>query len=144
MRAPRSGELLALVGSIALIVLSTRPWYGHSSAWSTLAVVLALVLAAAAMGLGLFVFTVFERTPALPVLTAVWTVPVALVALIAVIVRQLATPVYGSVRYGAWGSAIAVALVLVGAWQSLRDERTDTYAPTRAPLRRLPDISSPS
>lgn len=143
MKPLRSGELAALAGAIALIVLSTRPWYGHASAWSTLTVVLAFDLATAAMGLALALFTVTERTPALPMLTAVWTVPVALVGLIALIVRVLDTPAHtGDLRYGAWGSVIAAALVLAGAWQSMRDERTSLHEPPDVPVRKLPEISS--
>lgn len=145
MKPLRSGELTALAGAIALIVLSTRPWYGHASAWSTLTVVLAFDLAAAAMGIALALVTVTEgRSPALPMLAAVWTVPVSLAALIAIVVRVLDTPAPGALRYGAWGSVVAVALVLAGAWQSMRDERTSLYPAVEPPVRTLPEISSPS
>jgi 4-amino-4-deoxy-L-arabinose transferase-like glycosyltransferase len=143
LRRLRAGELLVLVGAILLIVAFTRRWYenaaGNLDAWDTFGPAVALLLAALCAALALLVSTVTERSTALPVSTAVWSVLLGLIAVVAAIVRVLERPDHAtSVCAGAWLALAGAVAILAGAWQSLRDERTSMYEPAtpepRSPL----------
>jgi hypothetical protein len=133
-RTIRAGELLALAGSLCVIVSLFLPWYEGSSgtldAWDTFGPAVVLLLVAAASGLWLFIATLTERTTALPIAAAVWSVPLGLIGLISALVRVLERPDHSSqLCAGAWLSLAGAAAILAGAWQSLRDERTGAYRP---------------
>jgi hypothetical protein len=88
----------------------------------------------------LILATVAERTPALPVAAAVWGVLFGLVAVIAAVVRVLERPDHAtSLCAGAWLALVGAVAVLLGAWQSIRDERTSRYEPAAPQARRLPE-----
>jgi hypothetical protein len=138
----RLGELLAAAGAVCLIVSLTLPWYenaaGKLSAWSTFGPAVVLLIAAAIAALALLLATVAERTPALPVAVAVWGVLFGLAAVIAAIVRVLERPDHAtSLCAGAWLALVGAVAVLLGAWQSIRDERTSQYEPATPQARRL-------
>jgi hypothetical protein len=130
----RSGELIALIGAIALAVLTFFPWFsgpqGNLTAWDDFGVVDVLIVAAVLSALWLAVATVTERTTALPVAAAVWTTLLGLVSTIAILVWLLVLPgnATGHCVPG-WLALVASALIAVGAWLSMRDERTDRYRP---------------
>lgn len=130
----RSGELIALVGAILVIVALTRPWYetpqGNLSAWSTFGPAVALVMLAALVALVLFLATISERSTAFPVAAAVWSTLFGLIGTIAAIVRVLERPDAASALCaGAWLALAGTILILAGSWQSMRDERTSLYPP---------------
>jgi drug/metabolite transporter (DMT)-like permease len=132
LRRLRIGELTALAGVACIVYSLFVRWYegpgGTLDAWDTFGPGMALVLAAGAAGLALVVSTVAERTVALPVALAVWTVVLGLAGLIAAIVRVLERPDHATeVCVGAWLALAGTVLILAGAWQSLRDERTSRY-----------------
>jgi hypothetical protein len=141
----RVGELLALAGAVCLIVAFTRPWYenaaGKLDAWDTFGPAVALLLAATAAALGLVVSAVTERSTALPVSAAVWSVLFGLIAVAAAVVRVLERPDHAtSLCAGAWLALAGAAAIFLGAWQSLRDERTSMYEPAAPPPRRPPAL----
>jgi hypothetical protein len=140
----RLGELLAAAGAVCLIVSLTLPWYenaeGKLSAWSTFGPAVVLLMLAILAALVLILATVAERTPALPVAAAVWGVLFGLVAVIAAVVRVLERPDHAtSLCAGAWLALVGAVAVLLGAWQSIRDERTSRYEPAAPQARRLPE-----
>jgi hypothetical protein len=144
VRRLRGGELLALAGSAAVAASLALPWYssptGDLGAWKTFGPAVALLIVAALLGVALALVTLTERTPALPVATAVWSTLFGLVAVVAAAVRLLESPDgASSPRVGAW-LALAGALALaIGSWQSMRDERTSLYPlPERADPRPAP------
>jgi hypothetical protein len=144
LRSPNGGELLALAGAVCLIVSLTLPWYenaeGKLSAWSTFGPAVVLLMLAATAALVLVLATVTERTPALPVAAAVWGVPFGLLGVTAAIVRLLERPDHAtSLCAGAWLALVGAVAVLLGVWQSIRDERTSRYAPATPEARRLPE-----
>jgi hypothetical protein len=98
-----------------------------------------LLLAAACAGLAMVVSALAERSTALPVSLAVWSVAVGFAGVIAAIVRVLERPSHAtSLCAGAWlalGGAIAIAL---GAWLTLRDEHVSAYDPVSPPPRPRP------
>jgi hypothetical protein len=137
----RTGELLALAGAICLVVAFTRPWYesptGLLDAWDTFGPAVALLLAATCAALALVVSTVTERSTALPVSTAVWSVLLGLIAVVAAVVRVLERPDHAtSLCAGAWLALAGAVAILAGAWQSLRDERPSLYEPATPEPRR--------
>jgi uncharacterized membrane protein HdeD (DUF308 family) len=129
----RVGEVLALAGAVLVIVsLFVRSYaapVGNLDAWNTFGPGVALLLAAAAA----------ERTPALPVATAVWCVLLGLIGVIAAIVRALERPDHASMAcVGVWLALAGAVAILVGAWLALRDERPSLYEPARPQPRPRP------
>jgi len=140
----RLGELLALAGAVCVIVSLWLPWYenavGKLSAWNTFGPALVLLMAAAAAALGLVVSTITERSPALPVAAAVWSTLFGIFAVISAVVRVLERPEHAtSLCSGAWLALAGAILMLVGSWQSIRDERTSLYEPAQPPPLPPPD-----
>ncbi len=138
LRRLRSGELLALAGAICVIVSLFEPWYENSlgklSAWDTFGPALVLLIAAAAAALGLVISTITERSTALPVAAAVWSTLLAFIAVIAAIVRLIERPEHAtSLCAGAWLALAGAILMLLGSWQSMRDERPSLYEPAQPP-----------
>ncbi len=138
----RPGELLAAAGAVCLIVSLTLPWYatpeGNLDAWSTFGPTVVLLILAAIAALALLLATITERTPALPVATAVWSVLFGLLAVVAALVRVLERPDHAtSLCAGAWLALLGAVAVLLGSWQSLRDVRTSRYEPASPEARRL-------
>jgi hypothetical protein len=144
LRSPNGGELLAAAGAVCLIVSLTLPCYenaeGKLDAWSTFGPAVVLLILAAIAGLVLFLATVAERTPALPVAAAVWGVLFGLIAVMAAIVRVLERPDHAtSLCAGVWLALVGAVAVLLGSWQSIRDERTSRYQPATPEARQLPE-----
>jgi uncharacterized membrane protein HdeD (DUF308 family) len=138
----RLGELIALAGAICVIVSLFEPWYenagGRLSAWDTFGPALVLLMLGALVALALVVSTITERSTALPVAAAVWSTLFGIIAVIAAIVRLLERP-QGSTEIcaGAWLALIGAILIVVGSWQSMRDERPSLYRPAQ-PTPRTP------
>jgi hypothetical protein len=139
----RLGELVALVGAICLAVsLFVRSYSGPAGnldAWNTFGPGVALELAAVCAGLGVVASALTERSAALPVSTAVWSVLLGLIAVIAALVRALGRPDHTTeVCFGVWLALAGAALVVLGAWLALRDERPSLYPPVRPEPRPRP------
>jgi uncharacterized membrane protein YhhN len=139
----RLGELVALAGTICLIVsLFVRSYFGplgNLDAWNTFGPGVVLELAAVCAALAMVLSALTERSPALPVSTAVWCVLLGFVAVIAALVRALERPDQATeVCFGAWLALAGAALVLLGAWLALRDERPSLYGPARPEPRPRP------
>ncbi len=143
LRRLRVGELLALAGVALVIVALTRPWYesplGNLTAWDTFGPTIVLILAAVCAALAMVVSALTERSTALPVATAVWCVPLGLMAVIAAVVRVLERPDHATgLCAGSWLALVGAAAILVGAWLALRDERPSLYGPAAPPPRPRP------
>ncbi len=139
----RVGELLALAGAACVIVSLFLRWYetptGSLDAWSTFGPAMVLLMLGAGAALALVAATVTERSTALPVAAAVWTFALGLVAVIAALVRVIERPDHAtSLCAGAWLALAGAVLILAGAWQSMRDERTSLYEPAAPPPRPPP------
>lgn len=146
-KAPRSGELLALAGAIAVIVSLALPWYeapAHAlDAWETFGVAVVLLMIAALGALVLFVVTLAERSAAAPVVAGVCCAVVGLVGVLAAIVRLLERPDGSSALCsGPWVAFGGTLLIFAGAWQSMRDERSQRYPPAE-PTPREPPPAAP-
>jgi hypothetical protein len=138
MRRLRLGEWLAAAGGVALILsLALATWYrprrlpGLTGFESFTVVDLYLVVVAAA-GIALALSQAMQRGPALPVGVGVLTVVLALVGLLLLsykLVDQPGPNEFMEVAAGAWIGLAATAVVLAGAWLSLRDEHVPGERP---------------
>jgi hypothetical protein len=144
LRRIRVGEMFALLGAALVIASLVLPWYGGStlgtlSAWDTFGPALVLLIADACVGLAVVASAVTERSPALPVSLAVWSVVVGLIGLIAAIVRVLERPEHAtSLCAGPWLALAGAASILLGAWLVMRDEHASLYALATPPPRPRP------
>jgi hypothetical protein len=144
LRRLRLGELLALLGAALVIASLLLPWYGGStlgtlSAWDTFGAAVVLLIAAACAALALVVSALTERSTALPVSTAVWSVAVGLVGFVAALVRVLERPDHAtSLCAGAWLALAGAVAIPLGAWLTLRDEHRSLYGPAEPPPRPSP------
>ncbi|HYM54553.1 MAG TPA: hypothetical protein VES97_04270 [Solirubrobacteraceae bacterium] len=143
MRRLRLGELLALAGATCVIVSLLEPWYegplGSLDAWDTFGPAVVLLMTAVCAALALVLGTLTERSPALPVSMAVWSVLLGSIAVIAAVVRVIERPDHAtSVCVGAWLALAGAVGILAGAWQSLRDERPSLYEPVSPEPRPRP------
>jgi hypothetical protein len=140
----RGGELLALAGAACVIVSLLVPYYespvtGTLTVWDTFGPAAALLLAAAAAALCMFATALTERSTALPIAAAVWTVVLGLAGVIAAIVRLLERPDGATmICAGAWLALAGTLAILLGAWQAIRDERRSRYKPATPPPRPRP------
>jgi hypothetical protein len=139
----RLGELLALAGAICIGISLVEPWYegllGKLDAWDTFGPGMALVLACLCAALAMVISALGERSAALPVSSAVWSVLLGATGLIAAIVRVLDLPAHASsLCAGAWLGLAGTAAVLLGAWLVLRDERPSLYQPAHPEPRARP------
>jgi hypothetical protein len=144
----RLGELLALAGAICVIVsLFVRSYeapVGNLDAWRTFGPGVVLLLAGVCAALAMVLSALTERSPALPVSTAVWCVLLGFIAVIAAIVRALERPDGATeVCLGAWLALAGAVAILAGAWQTLRDERPSLYGPAQPPRSRLDQRPKP-
>jgi len=143
LRRLRLGELLALAGAACVIVSLLLRWYesplGELDAWNTFGPAVALLIAAACAALALVLSALGERSTALPVSAAVWCAALGLAGVIAAVVRVLERPDHAtSLCAGAWLALVGAVAILLGAWQSLRDERGSLYPPASFERRPAP------
>jgi drug/metabolite transporter (DMT)-like permease len=147
LRRVRVGELLALAGAVCVFVSLFLPSYrratGLLDGWDTFGPAVALLLAAAVAACVLVVSNLMERTTAVPVAAAVWTVLFGLVAIVAAVVRLLERPDHVTgVRSGAWLALAGAVLIFLGAWRSMWDERRSLYEPASPEPRPGPPAAS--
>lgn len=143
LRRARAGELIALVGAVCVIVSLFVPSYEGPSAtldaWDTFGAGVVLEIVATIAAIGLFVATVTERSPAIPVALEATSVPLALAALVGALVRALERPDGATeVCAGAWLGLAGAALILIGVWQAMHDEHRPLYSPVSPEPRPRP------
>jgi hypothetical protein len=144
LRRIRVGETLALLGATLVIVSLLLPWYGGSTlgtlnAWDTFGSGLVLLMAAALAALALVASALTERSTALPVSVAVWSIVVGLIGFVAALVRVLERPDHAtSLGTGAWLALAGSVAIPLGAWLTLRDEHASLYDPASPPPRPRP------
>jgi len=161
----RSGELLAGAGAVALFILLFFDWFlpeiqrrvvetsgrvvgpeQHLSGWTSLGfVMLVLLLVVIVLALWLAASTLFASSVSQPVAAGVLLSAVSVIAFVALVVRvTIAQPGLGiglpdelvAVQLPAYLGLVAMAVIVVGGWRSMADERTDApesaYAPPPA------------
>jgi hypothetical protein len=148
----RSGELLAGAGVVVLLVSLFLDWVGPAgeSGWSSLGWLTVAVAIAAILVVSWLVIATATARPVTEVVAAgVIGAVVGPVALLVLVVRtavaQPGADAVTSIEAGAYFGLAGAALLAVGAWWSLADERTDApesaYTPP-APRPAPPPASS--
>jgi hypothetical protein len=144
MRRLRIGELFALLGAGLVLVSLLLPWYGGSTmgtldAWDSFGAALVLLIASALAALAVVASALTERSTALPVSVAVWSIVVGVPGLAAALVRVLERPDHAtSLRAGAWLALAGALAIPLGAWLVLRDEHGPLYDPAEPAPRPRP------
>ena len=143
MRKLRTGEVLAALGAIALVVILFADWFAletgtgregvSTTGWASLGwLVIALLVLTALAALWLAVATVV-RSVAEAVMAGVVTTTLAVAAVLVLLVRIATQPDLGvgapnalvDVRFAAWVGVICTVVIAVGGFIALRDERVD-------------------
>lgn len=154
MRRLRLGELGALAGAICVIVSLTLPWYGvpthpgsgvsgasvtgQLDAWSTFDAAVVFLIIGCVAAISLALANVFENSTAIPVSASVWATLFGLGAVIAAIVRLLSQPAGStSLLFAPWLALIGSIAILLGGWESMRDERPELYEPPQPERREI-------
>jgi hypothetical protein len=147
----RLGEWLVAAGGVALIASLALDWYGARgradalSGFESFSVVDVLLVALAALAIGLAVAQATRRSPTVPVAAAVLTVVFGIAGVLLVayrIVNQPGPNEFVDVRAGAWVGLAAAAAVLAGGWESLRNEHVPGEGPPAdVELRPAPRIA---
>lgn len=167
----RSGEILAGAAAAALFVLLFLDWFeapiigigagfqgiaaDNTTGWSSLGwFMVALLVVLIVLGLTLAVLTVRAERVALPVAAAVVTSFLGILTTLVLALRIVTQPGLGAgapnhlvdVKPVAYLGLLATALLTLGAWRSIADERTDApeSAYTPPPARPAPPPESES
>jgi len=147
MRRVRTGEVVAGVAGVLLLVSTFLNWYTVAgrddglTAWAAFGVVDLLVALVALLGIALAVSQVVGRGPALPVALGVITTTLALAGTLLVLYRILNQPGPNDligVEPGAYVGLLATLGVFLGAWLSLSDERPRPVDPPPPEPQRRP------
>jgi hypothetical protein len=111
------GEVIAGLAGAVLFALLFGPWFGGDTGWSSLTVVLVLVLISAALGVILLLATAFQRSQAYPVAAEVFGFAFAAVTTVILLIEIL---LRSSPGWAAWLGLVAVAAVALGSWVAMR------------------------
>lgn len=150
LRRLRVGELAALAGAACVIASLMLPWYrgareaaganasGQLDAWATFGPAVAFLILGCVAAVTLALANLLERSSATPIAAAVWGTLFGFAATLSAIARLLERPGEAtSVELAGWLALIGALSILLGCWQSMRDERQELYAPPAPQRRRL-------
>jgi hypothetical protein len=117
LRKLTPGEVLAGLAGAVLVADLFGPWFGGDSGWSSLAVLLVLLLITGGLGIVLLLTTAFQRSQAYPVAAEVFGFAfAALTALVLAIELALRD----RPGWSAWVGLLAVLCVAAGSWAAMR------------------------
>jgi heme/copper-type cytochrome/quinol oxidase subunit 3 len=168
----RTGELIALAGTVGLLVTLSFDWFGvsgaaprgggagdgthyaplhglHQAGWTSLGWLMVVLLCVAIFGgLALTYATLRRSTPAWPSGASVLTAWIGALIFLILLVRVITQPGLGAdlpssvvtVQLAAYLGLVFAALIPVGGWLALKDERLDApeSAYTPPPARPVP------
>jgi hypothetical protein len=121
MRRVRGGELLAGAGAVGVLGSLFADWSGGADGWSALGWLMVALLVLAALG-GLWLVVATARGGVTQSVAAgVVAAPLGAIAFLALLVRVLTLDDLGA---GAWIGLPLAALLPIGGWWSMGDERT--------------------
>jgi hypothetical protein len=154
LRRLRSGEWIAALSGVVLLVSLFLPWYGagpagDASGWEALAAVDIALALVAAFAVSLLLVTASQRVPAVPIALAAIVTLVGLIGVVLVLIRLANVPDGLEGReLGVWTGLLAAVGIVGGGCLSMRDERlspegahtdlTGRPAPAPPEIERIP------
>jgi hypothetical protein len=154
LRRLRTGEWIAALSGVALLVSLFLPWYGagadgDASGWEALAVVDIALALVAAFGVSILVVTASQRVPAVPIALSAMGTLVGLIGVVLVLIRLAATPGgFDGRELGVWLALVAAIGIVAGGALAMHDERlspdgahtdlTGRPAPAPPEIERIP------
>jgi hypothetical protein len=111
------GEIVAGLAGAALVADLFGPWFDDASGWSSLTVLLALLLISAGLGIVLLATTAFQHSQAYPVAAEVFGFAFAALT---TLVLAIELAVRSRPGWAAWVGLVAVLGVAVGSWAAMR------------------------
>ena len=124
LRRLRAGEWITTLGGVALLVALFLPWYDGASAWEELSVADILLCLVGLAAVAVVPLTARETVPAVPLAVEALVAIAAKLALILVLFRVVWPPGQVDERdAGLWLALASAAVVVVGTWIAMRDER---------------------
>ena len=123
-----SGELVAAVSGLGLLVVSFLPWYSaggqDATAWQAFSVVDLFIAAAAAAGLSVGLVVLFRLSVSYPMAGASVAALFGAIAVVLIVWRLIDPPADGlDVKVGAWLGLIAAAGVTVGGYLGMQEPK---------------------
>jgi hypothetical protein len=129
LRRLRSGEWVAALSGIVLLVSLFLPWYGaggegDASGWEALAAIDIALALVAAFGVSLLVITASQRVPAVPIALSAVVTFVGLIGVVLVLIRLASVPGgFEGREAGVWLGLLGTIGIVAGGWIAMRDER---------------------
>ncbi len=111
------GEVVAGLAGALLVADLFGPWFHGDSAWSSLGLLLALLLISAGLGITLLLTTAFQRSQAYPVAAEVFAFAFAAVTAFVVLLELILRADPG---WAAWLGLVALLVLAGGAWAAMR------------------------
>ena len=123
-----SGELVAAVSGVGLLVVSFLPWYSaggqDATAWQAFSVVDLFIAAAAAAGLSVGLVVLFRLSVSYPMAGASVAALFGAIAVVLIVWRLIDPPADGlDVEVGAWLGLIAAAGVTLGGYLGMQEPK---------------------
>lgn len=158
----RRGQVIAAAGGVALLVVMFLEWYSvggvdgvrsqGATAWQSFGVLDVILALVALLAIALALLGATQRSPALPVATAVITSAAGTVALLLVLYRILDPPGPNEsveVSYGAYAGFLCVAAIAAGGWDAMSEDDppfdvSGGELDDRVPARPAPPVSGPA
>jgi hypothetical protein len=140
VRRLRLGEWVAAGGGAALLVSLFLDWYGARvevdgtgielrtgfTAWQSFDVLDIVLVVVALLAIALAVLQAMRDSQALPLAVGILTIASGALAVLLVAYRMINQPgpnEFIEVRAGAWLGLFATLAIVVGGWESIREER---------------------
>jgi hypothetical protein len=145
LRRVRINEWLAGLAGVVLVVSLFLDWYPGANAWESFAVSDVVLAVAGLFGVGLWVGTATQTSPAVQQSMAALTLPVAFVGSIIALVHLLSLPDGAQSReVGVWLGTAAVLGLLLSAWRSMGDQSFPASVTPQPDIAVLPTPASRS
>ena len=140
----RPADWLTGIAGLSVLLLLFAPWYGVAdgtlTGWQAFGVADLWLALTALVAIAVLVVTALRDAPALPVALDVVCTTVAALGVLVVLFRLLDVPhddVVTGREWGLYAAAVAVPVLLAGAWWAMRDESAPGLRPP-PPVRTLP------
>ena len=143
----RTGELIAGISAVALLIIMFLPWFGVGgeaqelldqaedfgfatevdtsiNAWESFDFIDIVLLVTVVVAAGLAVMSMTASTVALPVAASALTAGLGILSTLLILYRLLDTPFDSSRKFGVFLGLLAAAGIAYGGWRAMQEEGT--------------------